>query len=74
MANTTDERQTTPAGRRARLMLLTDVVEDDARPWARSRSQLLRLCSQGRLHHRKIGKSFWVSDEDLNDYEDSEIR
>lgn len=54
-----------------RLKNLAEVAADPDRPWATSKGQLVRLCALGQLAHRRIGKTNWVSDEDLDAYEAS---
>ena len=59
------------SSKRPRLRRLIAVVDDEQREWARSKSQLLRLCATGQLPHHRIGKAIWVSDDDLDAFERS---
>lgn len=60
---------TTDSGRRGPLMKLADAAADPRWPWATSGAQLLRLCAQGKLSYRRIGKAYWVGAEDMDAYE-----
>jgi hypothetical protein len=55
--------------RRRPLMKLADAAADPSWPWATSAAQLLRLCAQGRLRYRQIGKAYWVSADDMDAFE-----
>ena len=66
-----DPNHAEAASERPRLRRLSDVVADDRYRWAKSKSQMLRLCASGQPPHHRIGKAIWVSDDDLAAFEAS---